>query len=795
MQGVVPLSFTTDLSSGLSRDCPRNPACLPLPPISPAPTHFPFVDTYSSNLIPDSASTTTLSPSPLSPARLPSPTTGPVVCPFMPDRLPLVPPLLDVELGIFLSDAFAALKVSLLHEQIDILRASFVAVVELASLSSLARLRWESHRIGASAASILPPGAARPGPSFGFVPTNAAAGGILLVWSPPLAGVVVHVGSIRPLRWDFARPSVGSPTDSSSPITYGSSVSAFHSFVEEFGLFDVPLSNGKFTWSNNRNLPILRRLDRVFLSPELFSAFPSSFFVLGPRHLSDLVPLLLSLLRGRAAACQRSRQTLLQSMVIGSRVFLDDDILPALTAHFRDFYSKPLRFRAPLPDFYFFSLPVSCAISLERPFLHKEIKNTVWALGSADPATVLLAEACFGCKATGLPMDYLGLQISLSPPAPSFWHGVEQKLVYHLQSWQEKLLSLPGRITLAKHCPASVPLHALTVFRPPVAVLKRFDKINRNFIWDSDRPSDRLAHWDVVALLRLLGGAGITNLKRNNRVFTDTFYPSESVARLYRRMFILLCDYNVVLRLCRQDQHENQAAPGRGIVRCSRVNPQLAKNKKKGASKVPRGSVAERRQNSMEKARLAPAVREARAGDATTVAWEAESTGGAITELVPVNTSSISSSGPEEDATGGVSAEWEAEELLDRDLAATPEPAGIANLCGRGHAQPHEDRQGDESHGEAVQRREEGERDEEAERDAQRNMLCSRGSAAHRKILRPSIELKTARTLQSQKIEHKKLKSLLSNNEDSREDLAVGMSGAAILNQHDEPPYIDDELL
>ncbi|KAF3773003.1 putative ribonuclease H protein [Nymphaea thermarum] len=132
----------------------------------------------------------------------------------------------------------------------------------------------------------------------------------------------------------------------------------------------------------------------------------------------------------------------------------------------------------------------------------------------ADPATVLLAEACFGCKASSLPMDYLGLQITLLPPAPSFWDGLEQKLSDRLQCWQGKLLSFPGRITLAKHYLASIPLHALSVFRPPVAVLRRFDKLIRKFVWDEDRPSDRLAHWDVVAFPRLLGGAGVTNLSR-----------------------------------------------------------------------------------------------------------------------------------------------------------------------------------------------------------------------------------------------------------------------------------------
>ncbi|KAF3775548.1 hypothetical protein EJ110_NYTH50162, partial [Nymphaea thermarum] len=253
-------------------------------------------------------------------------------------------------------NALDALKVSLPTEQLDLLRSFFVAAVAPVSRSSLARLRRELRRIVASAASILPPGAARATTarrftwfphegcmlesSFGFLP---AADGILLAWSPPLTRVVVHVGrysisaslsglwpnglvlvtavygpcvgalhgqlwaELHQVRRLAASPwlLVGdfncllSPADSSSPITSGPSMSAFRSFVDEFGLFDVPSTNGTFTWSNNRNPPILRRLDRIFLSPELFSVFPSSSLVLGPRHLSDHAPVLLTLLRGR----------------------------------------------------------------------------------------------------------------------------------------------------------------------------------------------------------------------------------------------------------------------------------------------------------------------------------------------------------------------------------------------------------------------------------------------------------------------------------------------------------------
>ncbi|KAF3777469.1 Transposon TX1 uncharacterized protein [Nymphaea thermarum] len=440
-------------------------------------------------------------------------------------------------------------------------------------------------------------------------------------------------------------------------------------------------------------------------------------------------------------------------MGIGGMVFLGDDILPALSAHFRDFYSKPLRFRTTLPDFHLSSLSVSCAIALELPFQHQEIKNAVWALGSGkapdidgfpieffctfwevcsadvfafcdefayssvflkelnqatcvlvpkrpnptdvthfrpisilgtpykiiakllslrlapvmpsvinpfqvtfvkgrllQDAVVLANEVVHSLYFLRLPSFILKLDISKAfdsvsweflsdlltrfafgpsfrqwimslvteaqlavsfngkcgdffclerglrqgcPLSPLLFNMVAESFsalfhhatvvgfltphsLSHLPSFSTlqyaddfllfgsasrqqvvrtwlilrvfeqfrvflsippsvtfpsftrirpryfsrklalggKLLSLPGRITLAKHCLASVPLHALSVFRSPVAVLGRLDKLIRKFIWDGDRPSDRLAHWDVVAFPCLLGGAGVTNLSR-----------------------------------------------------------------------------------------------------------------------------------------------------------------------------------------------------------------------------------------------------------------------------------------
>ena len=48
----------------------------------------------------------------------------------------------------------------------------------------------------------------------------------------------------------------------------------FNQIMNSYDLRDLPLSGGKFTWSNNRKNPTLKKLDRVLISSSWENEFP-----------------------------------------------------------------------------------------------------------------------------------------------------------------------------------------------------------------------------------------------------------------------------------------------------------------------------------------------------------------------------------------------------------------------------------------------------------------------------------------------------------------------------------------
>ena len=68
----------------------------------------------------------------------------------------------------------------------------------------------------------------------------------------------------------------------------------FNNIISTYELIDIPMTGGRFTWSNNHADPTLERLDRFLMSKDWEDCFPEVYVFKLPRELSDHNPLILS---------------------------------------------------------------------------------------------------------------------------------------------------------------------------------------------------------------------------------------------------------------------------------------------------------------------------------------------------------------------------------------------------------------------------------------------------------------------------------------------------------------------
>ncbi|KAJ1697330.1 hypothetical protein LUZ63_005842 [Rhynchospora breviuscula] len=134
------------------------------------------------------------------------------------------------------------------------------------------------------------------------------------------------------------------------------------------------------------------------------------------------------------------------------------------------------------------------------------------------PSTASITSV-LGINATTLPMQYLGLPLSLFKPDRVAFRQLIDKLQCKLAGWKSALLSRAGRVTLASSVLSTIPVYFMSVFKLPAWVIRAIDRIRRDFIWGSSSNNRRAMHllsWDRVCLPKTLGGFGLLDLKLQN---------------------------------------------------------------------------------------------------------------------------------------------------------------------------------------------------------------------------------------------------------------------------------------
>ena len=92
------------------------------------------------------------------------------------------------------------------------------------------------------------------------------------------------------------------PSERMGSVGFSPAMYDFSDFISDHGLIDIPLSRGNFTWSNNRDVVSMSRIDRFLYNAD----WEEGFITISQKHLvrltSDHFPIMLdcgSIPRGR----------------------------------------------------------------------------------------------------------------------------------------------------------------------------------------------------------------------------------------------------------------------------------------------------------------------------------------------------------------------------------------------------------------------------------------------------------------------------------------------------------------
>jgi hypothetical protein len=86
------------------------------------------------------------------------------------------------------------------------------------------------------------------------------------------------------------------------------------------------------------------------------------------------------------------------------------------------------------------------------------------------------------CEVASLPLDYLGLPLGAPNNASHIWNGILEKMDCRLVGWKRPLLSKGGRVTLIKSTLANIPTYYMSLFKIPVKVANRIEKLQQDFL-------------------------------------------------------------------------------------------------------------------------------------------------------------------------------------------------------------------------------------------------------------------------------------------------------------------------
>ncbi|KAJ3686366.1 hypothetical protein LUZ61_015530 [Rhynchospora tenuis] len=166
-------------------------------------------------------------------------------------------------------------------------------------------------------------------------------------------------------------------------------------------------------------------------------------------------------------------------------------------------------------------------------------KSDLITMNTDSDLTTRIATA-LGCNTAQFPLTYLGLPLTYKRLTKNNFDGLLQRFQKKLMGWRANFFSVAGRLVLLNSCLSSLPVYYMSVFKFPISVIHKIDRLRRDFLWHGNHLGQRklsIVPWDMVIKPKQCGGLGVIDLKAFNSTLLSKWLwkwltPAQSLWKL-----------------------------------------------------------------------------------------------------------------------------------------------------------------------------------------------------------------------------------------------------------------------